>query len=144
MGFMGLNKRVVSTFLSLVQEAEAAERSQPPMIATCQACVKAVIERGIEQEDRKRTWMADADEAIKRGSIETARTIYQHALATFPGKKSIWRKAAQLEKSKGSRESLDAVLQKAVKFCPQVSPESCIRIKSAMLLIVMQSQRLCL
>ena len=91
------------------------------MLATCQACVKAVIERGIEQEDRKRTWMADAEEAIKRGSVETARTIYQHALATFPGKKSIWRKAAMLEKSKGTRESLDVLLQKAVKFCPQVS-----------------------
>lgn len=112
---------MVINYVCTPQEAEAAERSQPPMIATCQACVKAVIERGIEQEDRKRTWMADAEEAIKRGSPETARTIYQHALATFPGKKSIWRKAAQLEKSKGTRESLDAVLQKAVKFCPQVS-----------------------
>ena len=119
-GLMAMARLQYATLLPL-QEAEAAERSQPPMIATCQACVKAVIGRGIEQEDRKRTWMADAEEAIRRGSVETARTIYQHALATFPGKKSIWRKAAQLEKSKGTRESLDAVLQKAVKFCPQVS-----------------------
>lgn len=104
----------------LLQEAEAAERSQPPMIATCQACVKAVISRGIEEEDRKRTWMADAEEATKRGSLETARTIYQHALSVFPGKKSIWRRAAQLEKRKGNRDSLDAILQKAVTYCPQV------------------------
>ena len=103
-----------------MQEAEAAERSQPPMTAACLACVKAVIGLGIEEEDRKRTWMADADEAIKRGSVETARAIYAHALAMFPGKKSIWRRAAQLEKAKGSKESLDAILKKAVTYCPQV------------------------
>ena len=105
-----------------MQEAEAAERSKPPMTATCLACVKAVIDLGIEEEDRKRTWMADADEAIKRGSVETARAIYAHALAVFPGKKSIWRRAAQLEKAKGSKESLDAILKKAVTYCPQVQP----------------------
>ncbi len=104
----------------LLQEAEAAERSQPAMTATCIACVKAVIDLGIEEEDRKRTWMADADEAIKRGSVETARAIYGHALSVFPGKKSIWRRAAQLEKAKGSKESLDAILKKAVTYCPQV------------------------
>ena len=107
---------------AVLQEAEAAERSQPPMIATCLACVKAVIDLGIEEEDRKRTWMADADEAIKRGSVETARAIYAHALSVFPGKKSIWRRAAQLEKAKGSKESLDAILKKAVTYCPQVRP----------------------
>lgn len=90
------------------------------MTATCLACVQAVIDLGIEEEDRKRTWMADADEAIKRGSVETARAIYAHALSVFPGKKSIWRRAAQLEKAKGSRESLDAILKKAVTYCPQV------------------------
>lgn len=102
-----------------LKEAEAAERSQPPMTATCLACVKAVIDLGIEEEDRKRTWMADADEAIKRGSVETARAIYGHALSVFPGKKSIWRRAAQLEKAKGSRDTLDSILKKAVTYCPQ-------------------------
>ncbi len=91
------------------------------MTATCQACVKAVIDLGIEEEDRKRTWIADADEAIKRGSVETARAIYSHALYVFPGKKSIWRRAAQLEKAKGTRDSLDAILKKAVTYCPQVN-----------------------
>ena len=90
------------------------------MTATCLACVKSVIDLSIEEEDRKRTWMADADEAIKRGSVETARAIYAHALAVFPGKKSIWRRAAQLEKAKGTKDSLDAILKKAVTYCPQV------------------------
>jgi hypothetical protein len=51
--------------------------------------------------------------------VETARAIYAHALAAFPGKKSIWRRAAQLEKAHGSREALDALLRKAVAYCPQ-------------------------
>lgn len=44
-----------------VQEAEAAEQANPPMVATCQAIVKAVIDIGVEEEDRKRTWKADAE-----------------------------------------------------------------------------------
>lgn len=114
-----------------------------------------------------------AEECMRRGSIETARAIYAHALSVFPGKKSIWRRAAQvrfhwvhtwrlrrhvfnrrgvasvfaqsivppacgrahwtlesetqpgpsspwqLEKAHGSSESLDALLRKAVQYCPQ-------------------------
>ena len=39
-----------------LQEAEGAERSQPPMTATCISIVNAVIGIGVEEEDRKRTW----------------------------------------------------------------------------------------
>lgn len=56
---------------------------------------------------------------MRRGSAETARAIYAHALSVFPGKKSIWRRAAQLEKASGTAESLDALLRKAVQYCPQ-------------------------
>jgi hypothetical protein len=30
------------------------------MLATCRAIVKEVVGHGVEEEDRKRTWMADA------------------------------------------------------------------------------------
>nr|KYP53403.1 Pre-mRNA-processing factor 6 [Cajanus cajan] len=83
---------------------------------------RQLIQRGceeFEEEDRKRTWVADAEECKKRGSIETARAIYAHALTVFLTKKSIWLKAAQLEKSHGTRESLDALLRKAVTYRPQ-------------------------
>lgn len=49
------------TVAHVVQEAEAAEQSDPPMVATCRAIVSAVISIGVEEEDRKRTWMADAE-----------------------------------------------------------------------------------
>jgi len=102
-----------------LKEAEAAEKSQPPMLATCRAIVAEVVGRGVEEEDRKRTWLADAEECLRRGSVETARAIYAHAVAAFPGKKGVWRRAAELEKSHGTPESLDALLRRAVQYCPQ-------------------------
>ncbi|KAH9783075.1 TPR REGION domain-containing protein [Citrus sinensis] len=69
--------------------------------------------------DKKRTWVADVEECKKRGSIETARAIFSPACTVFLTKKNIWLKAAQLEKSYGCRESLIALLRKAVTYCPQ-------------------------
>jgi pre-mRNA-processing factor 6 len=123
-----LNVGLLLSFIALVtevhtfplQQAEEAEKSQPPMITTCRGIVDAVIELDVDDEDRKRTWKADAEASAARGSIETARAIYEHALKVFPGKKSIWRAAASLEKAHGTRESLDELLKRAVKYCPQV------------------------
>ncbi|KAL2899603.1 Protein STABILIZED1 [Bienertia sinuspersici] len=67
----------------------------------------------------KRTWVADVEECKKRGSIETVRAIYAHALSVFLTKKSILLKGAQLEKSHGIRESLDALLRRAFTYVPQ-------------------------
>ncbi|KAF7062197.1 hypothetical protein CFC21_068825 [Triticum aestivum] len=100
-----------------LKEAEAAERAGS--VLTCQAIVKNTIGFGVDDEDRKRTWVADAEECTKRGSIETARAIYAHDLGVFITKKSIWLKAAQLEKSHGTGESLEVVLVKAVKYNPK-------------------------
>eukprot|EP00191_Tetraselmis_sp_GSL018_P019287 CAMPEP_0177592198 /NCGR_PEP_ID=MMETSP0419_2-20121207/8425_1 /TAXON_ID=582737 /ORGANISM="Tetraselmis sp., Strain GSL018" /LENGTH=893 /DNA_ID=CAMNT_0019083035 /DNA_START=192 /DNA_END=2870 /DNA_ORIENTATION=- len=104
-----------------LREAENAEKAKPPSIATCQGIVHTVIEIGVEEEDRKRTWKADAEEFLRRGAVETARTIYAHTLSVFPGKKGIWRRAAQLEKAHGTREALDELLRKAVNHCPNAT-----------------------
>uniref|UniRef100_A0A1D2A2C6 Pre-mRNA-processing factor 6 n=1 Tax=Auxenochlorella protothecoides TaxID=3075 RepID=A0A1D2A2C6_AUXPR len=102
-----------------LHEAEAAERTAPPLPATCRAIVAAVVDEGVEAADRKRTWVADAEEALRRGAVETARAILAAALAAFPGKKSVWRRAAALEKLHGTPEQLDALLRRAVQYCPQ-------------------------
>ena len=102
-----------------MKAAEAAEKSDPPMVATCRAIVAEVVGYGIEQEDLKRTWIADAEEFMKNGSIETARAIYAHAMETFPSKKGIWRRAASLEKSHGSSDAMFDILEKGVHYCPQ-------------------------
>ena len=101
-----------------MKEAEAAERGGS--VETCRAIIKNTIGIGVEEEDRKRTWVADAEECEKRDSIETARAIYDHALNVFLTKKSIWIKAAQLERSHGTRESFDDLLRRAVTYIPQV------------------------
>jgi pre-mRNA-processing factor 6 len=102
-----------------LKEAEAAERANPPMGATCRAIVSEVVGIGVEDEDRQLTWLADAEELQRKGSIITARAIYAHALSIFPGQDGIWRRAAGLEKAHGTPESLDALLRKAVQYCPQ-------------------------
>jgi pre-mRNA-processing factor 6 len=63
--------------------------------------------------------MEDAESCIAHGTYETARAIYAYALKEFPQKKSIWRRAAFLEKAHGTREQLEELLQRAVKHCPQ-------------------------
>ena len=102
------------------QEAEASERGAEPMLATCRAIVETVIGVGVEAADRKRTWKGDAADCLRRGSVETARAIYAHALAAFPGKKSIWKAAAHLEREHGPPGALDSLLKAATKSCPAV------------------------
>lgn len=45
--------------VSLFQDAEECDKAGS--VATCQAVMRAVIGIGIEEEDRKHTWMEDAD-----------------------------------------------------------------------------------
>ncbi|CAD7703919.1 unnamed protein product, partial [Ostreobium quekettii] len=102
-----------------LKEAENAERANPPMLATCAAIVEGVVALGVEEEDRQRTWLADAEECERRGSVETARAIYKHTLTVFPGQYAVWRGAAQLEKLHGTQASLDELLMRAIRYCPQ-------------------------
>lgn len=74
---------------------------------------------GVEEDERKHTWMDDAEKAVANGCIETARAIYAHALSVFKTKKSLWLAAANLEKQHGTKDSLDELLRRAVTYCPQ-------------------------
>ena len=91
----------------------------PDKKMTAGAIVRNCISLGVEAEDRERTWCDDADAAVGRGAVETARAIYAHALTIFPGKKSIWLRAASLEKKQGTAQTLEQMLKKAVTYCPQ-------------------------
>ena len=42
-----------------------------------------------------------------------------HDTDRYPAKKSIWLRACSLEKKHGTAESLEGMLSKAVKYCPQ-------------------------
>ena len=101
-----------------MKEAENAERAAPALLTTCTAIVEQVLGIGVEEEDRLTVWMADADDAERKNSIETAKAIYKHAISIFPDQQEVWRGAAQLERTHGTRERLDALLLDAVKHCP--------------------------
>jgi pre-mRNA-processing factor 6 len=100
-----------------LSEAQLAEKSHS--VTTCQAIVRATIGLGVDEQDRKNTWLNDAEHYLNDNSVETARAIFAHMLTVFPGKKDIWMQAAQLERQYGTRESLDQLLRKAVQYCPQ-------------------------
>ena len=98
---------------------EAMEAEKAGAVHTCQVIIKSVIGCGVEEEDRKHTWMEDAESCAQQGALECARAVYAYALSTFPSKKSIWLRAAYFEKTYGTRESLETLLQKAVAHCPK-------------------------
>ena len=87
----------------------SAEKSEPPMVETCREIIKNVVWIGVEEEDLKRTWLADAEDTEKRGSIEAARAILDYAANTMPGKKSIWRKYAEFENAHGTPDRVEQV-----------------------------------
>lgn len=99
-----------------IQEAEKSEEDGG--VLTAQSIIPAILDLGLDDEEKKDTWMDDADGAIERSHPETARAIFLHALKVFPTKKSIWRKAAAFEKSLGNRENYFGVLEKSVVACP--------------------------
>ncbi|KAF1335881.1 Pre-mrna-processing factor, partial [Globisporangium splendens] len=103
-----------------LKEAEACEHADAPL--TCAAIVRACIDVGVEPEDRKRTWIDDAENCASRGALLTAKAIFANALKVFPGKKSIWLRAVALEKQinegKNNGEAVEQLLQKAVTTCP--------------------------
>jgi len=126
--------QVLLTREQWMKEAEKCEVEGSPR--TCEAIIKATVAMEVEEEDRYDTWMADAEAALARDQIGTARSILAYALKVYPNKKALWRAAADLEKAHGTRyvecelqtlvrlfisfrESLDDLLTQAVRHCPQ-------------------------
>lgn len=100
-----------------LQDAEACEKSGS--IKTCQSIVKNVIAIGIEEEDRKQTWMTDAAGCTQHKAYECARAIYAYAISTFSNKKSVWLRAAYFEKEHGTVDGLEDLLKRGVRHCPE-------------------------
>lgn len=61
------------------------------MLETCSAIVNEVLPIGLDEEDRLRTWMADAEEAELNSNIHTARAIYKYAIKNYPTEKEFWK-----------------------------------------------------
>ena len=100
-----------------LKEAEAAERAGAP--STCAAIVRHSIWRGVEDDDRKRTWMDDAQSLLGRDAVETARAVYAHALTVFPTKAGLWKAAVDLERRHG--KSMVGWLSTGNPYCASCS-----------------------
>ena len=55
-------------------------------IQTCGAITRQVLNIGVEVEDRRRTWLDDAEKALGEGAIETAKAIFAYMLTEFASK----------------------------------------------------------
>jgi pre-mRNA-processing factor 6 len=93
--------QVLLTREQWLKEAERCETEGSPR--TCEAIVKATVAMEVEEEDRLDTWVSDAESAETRGMVGTARAILAYALKVYPDRKSLWRRAAELEKAHGTR-----------------------------------------
>lgn len=102
-----------------LKEGESCEHANPPSRTVCKEIVKNVAGFGVEQEDKKRTWLGDAHDFARRGSIQTARALYQLVCEEFASHEDVWLEAAELERNHFQRDSLDKLLQNAVSNCPQ-------------------------
>ena len=93
--------QVLLTREQWLKEAERCESEGSPR--TCEAIIKATIAMEVEEEDRLDTWVSDAESAEGKGMVGTARAILAYALKVYPDRKSLWRKAADLEKTHGTK-----------------------------------------
>jgi pre-mRNA-processing factor 6 len=101
-----------------LQEAEKVEAEGA--VVTCQAIIENTLGWGLdEDDDRKDIWMGDAKDSTNRGRYHTARAIYAYTLRTFVNKTSVWKAAADLERTYGDKQSLLEILEKAVEAVPK-------------------------
>ncbi|CAB3397864.1 unnamed protein product [Caenorhabditis bovis] len=101
-----------------MKDAIDAEQANCPL--TCQAIIRNVIGIGVEDEDKKATWLEDAESFEKQQAYTCARSVFAIALIEMPRKKSIWNAAIQFEKDHGTIKEHEDILQKATEIVPEV------------------------
>ncbi|KAI3418954.1 hypothetical protein GPALN_008047 [Globodera pallida] len=99
-----------------LEDAVECERANCPL--TSKAIIQNVLEVGVEDEDRKHTWMEDAEWFITQGALECARAVFAFTLNTFSKKKGIWTRAAFFEREHGTVVAYEELLERATENCP--------------------------
>lgn len=80
-----------------LKEAEACEKEG--FIGVCKAIVGCSLSMGVDiDDDKEDLYLEDAEECIKNGSIETARSIFEHTILEVPDNDYVFRRAADFEK----------------------------------------------
>lgn len=68
-----------------------------------------------ERKDPSSVWIEDAKLAMYQGRIESARIMYEAALALRPQDSSLWQEYLNLENTCGTHETYKTVLQRAAR-----------------------------
>ncbi|KAJ2354474.1 U4/U6 x U5 tri-snRNP complex subunit Prp1, partial [Coemansia sp. RSA 2618] len=105
-------------------QARQCEEDASP--ATCRAIIAAAADLGFDSDDtaeeRASVWVTEAERFVPQAGkpgVVTARAIFAQALAAQPGDVDLWRSAADMEREHGTADDVDALLRRAVQFCPQ-------------------------
>ena len=100
-GVNGLKRHQVSlTREQWLKEAERCESDGSSR--TCEAIVKTTVAMELEDEVRLIHGL-EMEAAEAKGMVSTSRAILSYALKVYPHTRNLWRKAADLEKARGTR-----------------------------------------
>ncbi|RPA91458.1 hypothetical protein L873DRAFT_1838664 [Choiromyces venosus 120613-1] len=98
------NTNKVNVMKRRVQIKEAEKCKEEGAVETCQAIIRETPRWQLEDLDRKKIWIEDAEASISKVKYETARAICAFTLRVFWVKKSIWHAAADFVKNHGRKE----------------------------------------
>ena len=99
-----------------VKEAQLAEMAGS--ILTCDAIIRCTADIGVDEDDKEKVWLEDAETCINEKAYETARALYRHASSVYSTNHTIWMKVIEFEKKYGNAEKLNEVLERAIAGCP--------------------------
>eukprot|EP00300_Choanocystis_sp_HF-7_P005392 c14057_g1_i1.p1 GENE.c14057_g1_i1~~c14057_g1_i1.p1 ORF type:complete len:460 (+),score=109.76 c14057_g1_i1:196-1575(+) len=106
----------------LISRAEwlryATECETAGSIETAKALVVLTLGMGVDEVDRRRTWVHDAESFLQQGFVHVARAVYGVLLEVFPTKRAIWLDAVELER-KHRPEAVGPLLERATTACPK-------------------------
>lgn len=95
---------------------EAADADRANFKITCREIIRRIIGWNISEPERLKTWLGDAKDFIKSGSISCARAVFEMIVEdkVFSKMESVWQEFANFERTCGDNDSLIGVLQRAV------------------------------
>ncbi|XP_953980.1 pre-mRNA splicing factor (U5 snRNP-associated), putative [Theileria annulata] len=109
-------KGVVHIRSNWLKQAETAEANS--FIKTAQSIIKNTMTIGVDDNNRKSTWLEDGETFVEHGSYECARTLYKTALEHMKTRTSLWLALVELESKHGTPDQVEEHLKSAVTYCP--------------------------